>query len=486
MSARIASRAALLALAAAVAASPLLAQADRSKPPKPGPARPLKLPPVERLSLSNGMSVLLLGVHEVPVVEVILVVRGGAAADPAGRDGLAAMTADLLDEGAGGKDALALADAVDFLGATLGTGASWDASTVRLRVPVARLDDALALMADVALRPDFPEAELQRLRKEALTDLLQARDVPGAIASRALAQAVFGPAHRYGRPQSGGAAEIASFTVADLRGFHAARYTPAASSLVVVGDVTAAVLPSLEKAFGAFRASAAAPAPPAVPAARQLSSRSVWLVDKKDAAQSSLRLGRIGPAWPDPAYAPNEVMNTLLGGSFTSRLNDNLREQHGYAYGARSGFRRNLAAGQFLVATDVQTDKTGPALDEVFKELERILAPASPEEVERARNYAALGYAGDFETTSQLAQRMVEKLVYGLPDGFYESFVPRALATDVAGLQKAARAAIDPKRLAVVVVGDRAKVEAPLRALNLGPLRVLTVDDVMGKAPSID
>ena len=140
----------------------------------------------------------------------------------------------------------------------------------------------------------------------------------------------------------------------------------------------------------------------------------------------------------------------------------------------------------FLVATDVQTDKTGPAVGEVFKELDRILVPATPEEVERARNYAALGYAGDFETSSQVAQRMVDKVVYDLPDGFYESFVPQALATDAAGIQKAARAAIDPRRLVLVVVGDRAKVEAPLEALNLGALRILSVDDVMGKAPAIE
>jgi zinc protease len=179
-------------------------------------------------------------------------------------------------------------------------------------------------------------------------------------------------------------------------------------------------------------------------------------------------------------------MNTLLGGSFTSRLNDNLREQHGYAYGASSRFRRNLTGGLFLVASDVQTDKTAPAVAEVFKELERILVPATAAEVERARNYAALGYAGDFETSGQMAQRMVDKVVYGLPDGFYESFVPQALATDVAGLQRAARSAIDAKRIALVVVGDRAKVEAPLRALNLGAIRSLSVDDVMGKAPAVD
>jgi predicted Zn-dependent peptidase len=476
---------AALAMLAGVAASPAGAQVDRSRPPQPGPPRKLELPPVERHALANGVKVLLVGVHEVPAVEVILVLPVGAVADPAGKDGLAAMTAAMLDEGAGGKDALALADAIDFLGASLGAGASWDASTVRLRTAVARLPEALALMADVALRPDFPPAELERLRKEALTGLLQARDQPSAIAGRALALAVFGSDHRFGRPLGGDVAHLQAVAVEDLRAFHAARYVPEGATLVVVGDVEAAsVLPELEKAFGSWQGKAAGAAP-VVPALKQLASRSVWLVDKKDAAQSALRLGRIGPAWPDPAYVPNEVMNTLLGGSFTSRLNDNLREQHGYSYGARSGFRRNRATGLFTVATDVQTDKTAPAVTEVFKELERMLGLAAKEEVERARNYAALGYAGDFETTSQLAQRMVEKVVYDLPDGFYESFVPKALAVDAALMQKAARGAIDPKRTALVVVGDRAKVEAPLRALNLGELKLLTVEDVMGKPPEV-
>jgi zinc protease len=298
MSARHVTRRLTLAAALLLAATPLLAQADRSRPPKPGPVRPLKLPAVDRLSLSNGIPVLLVGMHEVPVVEVILVLRAGAIADPAGREGLAAMTADMLDEGASGRDALALADAVDYLGATLGAAATWDATTVELRVPLARLDEGLALMADVGLRPDFPEAELQRLRKEALTDLLQARDEPGAIAARALAQAVFGPGHRYGKPRAGDAAQIASFTAAELRAFHAARYVPGAASLVVVGDVSAAVLPALEKSFG--RNASAAPVPPATIAPRQLAAR--WVARRRRAV--TLRLGR-RPAWPTP-YAPNE------------------------------------------------------------------------------------------------------------------------------------------------------------------------------------
>ncbi len=480
-------RALALATAVAVAATPAWAQADRSHPPKPGPARPLTLPALERLSLSNGLPVVLVGMPEVPVVEVVLVVRAGATGDPAGREGLAHMTAEMLDEGAGGRDALALADAVDFLGATLETGADWDASTVRLRVPVARLGEALPLMADVALRPDFPEGELVRLRKEALTDLLQARDVPGRIASRALAQAVFGKAHRYGRPEAGDAASLSGFSVADLRTFHGERYTPADATLVVVGDVTAAsVRPLLEKAFGAWARPSAAPSAPAVPAPSPLKGRTVWLVDKPGAVQSSIRLGRVGTSWADPQYAATEVMNTLLGGSFTSRLNDNLREQHGYTYGARSASVRHRTAGLFLASADVQTDKTAPAVTEFVKELTRIRTPATPEEAERAHSYAALGYAAQFETTQQVARHMVEKVVYDLPDGFFEQFVPTALGVDAAAIRKAAEATVDPANIALVVVGDRSKVEAPLRALRLGTVRTLTVEDVMGPAPKVD
>ena len=476
----------LLTVALTLAGGLALAQADRSGPPAPGPARPLTLPAIERHVLSNGVPVLLVGVHEVPVVEVVLVLAAGATADPAGQEGLASMTAAMLDEGASGNGALALADAVDFLGARIETDSGWDASTVRLRVPVARLGDALPLMADVALRPDFPEKELERLRKEALTGLLQARDQPRSIASRALAEAVFSRERRLGRPQTGDAASLTALTVTDLRGFHDTRYAPAHATLVVVGDVTAEALPALEKAFGAWTGPEETTPAPKVGLPPQVRGRTVRLVDKPGSAQSAIRLGRVGPSWDDPRYHAGEVMNTLLGGSFTSRLNDNLREQHGYTYGAGSALRRYRVGGLFLAAADVQTDKTAEAATEFLKEFERIRNPATPEEVERARSYAALGYAGEFETTSQVARRLVEKVIYDLPDGFFEEYVPKTLAVDASALQAAAKAAVDPEEIVLVVVGDRSKVEAPLRALDLGKIEVLTVEEVMGPAPSIE
>jgi predicted Zn-dependent peptidase len=439
---------------------------------------------VEKKTLGNGLPVLLVPVREVPAVEIALVVRSGAASDPAGQPGVATMAADMLDEGAAGKDALTLADALDFLGADLRTGASWDASTVRLHVTTARLREALPLMADVALRPDFPAKELERLRKEALTDLLQARDEPRRVAAVALDRAVFGEAHRYGQPLGGDARSVAALTVDHLRAYHQAHYRPANATLIVVGDVDAAVLPLLDAAFGSWPAGGATPGP--LPEPRQVSGRGVWLVDKPGAPQSVVRLARVGPGRSTAEYHGLQVMNTLLGGSFTSRLNDNLREQHGYAYGAGSGFGYRRTAGAFTAAADVQTQSTADALREFIKELTRIRTPATPEEVERARNYLALGYAGDFETTRQIASQLVQQVVYGLPDDAFSTFVPKVLATRPEDVQRVASRWVDPARLAIVVVGDRKAVETGIRGLGLGPVKLLSVDDVMGPPPKID
>ena len=468
-----------------LAGAALAAPADRSKPPASGPVKPLKLPPVQRLALVNGLPVLLVESHEVPVASVVLVVRTGAAADPLEKPGLASFTAAMLEEGAGGRGSLALDDVLSFLGADLSTGSSWDSSTVSLHVPVSRLEAALPLMADVALRPDFPESELKRLKKEALTALLQARSEPRQIASRAFAKAVFGDTQRYGLPAGGNARSIAAFTTGELRAFHRAWYRPGNAALIAAGDLKpGTLLPLLEKAFGSWEAggspSASLPLPP------QVKGRNIWLVDKPGAAQSLIRAGRVGPDRRTPDYADLEVMNTLLGGSFTSRLNDNLREQHGYAYGARSFFDYRRSAGVFLALADVQSKVTGEAMSEFMKELERIRTPATAAEVERARNYLALRFPEEFETTRQIAGKLATQFVYGLPADTWDTFVPKALAVGAGPLQKAAAAQVDTKNMAIVIVGDRSVVEKPLRALNLGEIRVLSVEDVMGPPPAVD
>jgi predicted Zn-dependent peptidase len=474
---------AVLLTAAAAAVASAQGVPDRSRPPVPEPPRPLRLPPIQRFTLSNGLPVSLVERTEVPTVEVVLVVKTGAASDPPSRAGLAAFTADILDEGAGGKDALALADAIEYLGAGIRTGAGWDFSTVALSVPVARLEAALALMADVALRPDFPARELQRLRRQALTALLQARAVPGQVGAQALAQAVFG-GHRYGQPAGGTAASISAMRVEDLRAHHGRHYVADNAALVVVGDVTRdGVAPLLEKAYGSWARGTVAATALAAP--RQVTERRLVLIDKPGAAQSVLRLGRVGPPRSTADFHALEVMNTLLGGSFTSRLNDNLREQHGYAYGAGSSFGYRQAGGIFQAAADVQTQSTAEALGELMKELQRIATPPTAEEAERARNYLALGYAEEFETNAQVASKVAEQIVYALPEDFYATFVPRALAVGPAEIQRAGAAA-DPAHAAIVVVGDRKAIEPRLRALGLGPIVVRTLDDVLGPAPRVE
>ena len=452
---------------------------DRSKAPVPAAAPALKLPPIQKRTLTNGLPVWIVEMHEVPVANLTLVVKAGAAADPVGKYGLSNFTAAMLDEGAGTRNALDLADAVEFLGASLTTGSAFDASNVRLQTPVSKLDDALPLMADVVLRPQFNAAELERLRKERLTSLLQTRDNPGALASAAFARVVFGPRHRYGTPAMGNSASNGEMTVADLRGFYTSWYQPRHAHLIVVGDVTAAsILPKLEKAFGGLKNGPAATLP-AIDTAAQHGPRQIYLVDKPGAAQSQIRIGWVGVPRATADYYPLDVLNTVLGGSFTSRLNQNLREQHGYSYGAGSAFDMRLAAGPFVASAGVQSDKTVESLQEFFKELNGIRQPIPDAELTRAKNYEALGFPSTFETTADMAGNLIQLVVYGLPESFFSDYVPKIQAVTAADVQKAAAQYIQPDRFAVVVVGDLAKIEPLIRAANLGPVRVLSADEVL-------
>jgi predicted Zn-dependent peptidase len=479
-----ASRAFLYVVAvAALLSSSLSAQVpDRSKPPEPGPAPTLKPPAVQKQRLSNGLAVWLVEQHEVPVVQVNLLVASGSADDPPGKFGAANLMASMLMEGAGSRSSLELADAVDFLGADLNATNGSDSTAVRLHTPVARLAEALPLMADVTQRPTFADADLERLRQQRLTSILQARDDPGTIGALAYARVLFGPAHRYGTATMGTAQTLRAFTSSDLRAFYAATFRPDNATLIVVGDVTvASVMPLLERAFGGWKPAAGGPVSHVKqPAAPQRRERAVYLVDKPGAPQSQIRIGTIGVARSTPDYFPLTVMNTILGGSFSSRLNLNLRETHGYTYGAQSFYDMRLEPGAFTAFAGVQTDKTADALKEFFNEFAGIAKPVPADELLRAKNYIALSLPSDFETTAAISRKLEEELVYQLPDDYFATYEDKIAAVTTADVQRMAAQYITPDRMAVVIVGDRQKIEAPIKALSLGTLTVLTIDDVFG------
>ena len=468
----------LLFVIAAVATVGAQSAPDRGRPPQLGPAPQLNLPPIEKRVLANKLPVWIVESHEVPLVQVNLVVQAGTGNDPAGKFGLASLTAAMLDEGAGSRSALEIADAVEFLGADLSTTSSFDASAVRLNVPVARLQDALPLMADVAIRPTFPEAELNRLRQERLTAIIQAKDDPASVVPIAFARVVYGTTHRYGTPAMGTEATLKAFTTADLRRFHADAYQPANATLLVVGDVKPdAVLPLLEKQFGTWSAAAAARTSP-LPQAPQLTQGQLYIVDKPEAPQSQIRIGWVGVPRSTPDYFPLQVLNTILGGSFTSRLNQNLREEHGYAYGAGSRFDMRLSAGPFFATAGVQADKTAEALQEFFNELNGVLKPIPAEELTKAKNYVALGFPSEFEAIDDLSSHLEEMVIYKLPDTYFSRYVDNVQAVTADAVQKVAATYIQPKKFAIVVVGDRKSIEPKIRALELAPIHAVSVEDV--------
>ncbi len=464
---------------------PAAAQAvDRSVPPAAGPPPSFVMAPIQRFTLGNGLYVVLVEKHQVPVVQVTVLLRAGIVTEPAAKSGLATMVATMLTDGAGTRDALQLADALDFLGAELSASAGFHSSAIQLFTPLARLDSALAILADVVMRPTFPAVELERRRKERLTGLLQWRDEPRAIATVLFNRTLYGGDHPYGLPATGTEATLRAMKVADLQEYHAQSYRPNNATIIVVGDVTVASMrPLLESAFGGW--TKGSPPSRSLPDIRQVAARSVYLVDKPGAAQTEIRIGCVGPPRVTDDYYALVVMNTILGGSFSSRLNQNLREQHGYTYGAGSTFSFRMLPGPFLAASAVQTAVTDKAITEFMKELNGILQPVPDAELARARNYVALSYPDEFQTVRGIAGRLEEIVMYNLPDNTINQYVENILAVTGEDVHRVAKKYLDPGKMAVVLVGDRKVIGAGVEALRLGPIRNLTIDDVLGKAPQV-
>ena len=444
----------------------------------------LRLPPIEQFTLGNGMRVVLMQKRDLPLVQVNLSIDAGSVHDNT-QLGIASLTAAMLDEGAAGRNALQIADEFEVLGARFSIGAGVHTTSLSVRASAPRIEAALKLASDVLLRPDFPAAELERLRAERLTGLVRRYDDPNSIASVLADETLFGKQHPYGRSSIGSEATLRALTVDHLRQFYRTYFAPSRTTAIVVGDIDAAgARRLLESAFGAWTAQSTA-AQTTVPNATQVSGRVIYLVDKPGAAQSIIRLGRIGVPRSTRDYFALEVMNTILGGSFTSRLNQNLREKHGYAYGASSGFSYLPAAGPWAASSAVQTQSTGPAIMEFMNELRAMRQPIPAAEVERARNFLAMRYPAGFQSVSGIAGRLGEMIQFGLPLDYFNTYVQNVLAITPADVERVARQYIDPENVTIFVVGDRKVVEPQIRAQNLGELRLLEVTDVLGPIPQL-
>lgn len=469
----------LSAGAALLAAVPALAQPGfPTTPPRPQGAPAIDLPEPQRMQLPNGLTVMYVRQAELPVVSAVLVTRGAGAADEPGEiPGLASFTASMMDEGAAGMDALQLADALDLLGASLSTGAGTDAAQTSLYVLRQNFPRALQLMADVVTRPDFPEREVNRLRDERLTALARARDEAGAIAANAFASLVYGGQHPYGRFAT--AESTRGLDRARVQAFHASRYRPETSTLILVGDVDpAAMQPMIAQAFGGWRGQGAAMQLGEAPRAPTIGRTTVYLIDKPGAAQSEIRIGHPGVARSNPDFYALQVMNTMLGGTFTSRLNMNLRETHGWAYGARSGFSMLRGEGPFTAASGVQTNATDSALVEFFSELNRIRTePVTADELQKIKNFVALRLPDQLETTQDMAGQLAALETYGLNASFYDDYVQRIMAVTAEDVRRVANQYVRPENSVVVIVGDRSKVEAGIRAANVGNVEIRDVTE---------
>ena len=461
--------------AAAAGAKHDAAEAMQANLPKPKPDPKLTLPRIQRRKLSNGLDVLIVEHHELPVVNMNLIVKSGAAADPLERPGVATLAADMLDEGTATRTSLEISNQLAAIGARLATRADWDSSNMNLTTLTRHLDTALDIFSDVLLHPAFPETDLKRLRGTRLVGLQQQRDNANSIAGSVYAALLYGREHPYGHPQTGDEKSVAATTAEDVRGFYETYYRPNNSALIVAGDVTPATLmPKLERALGAWKARQVPATSVAAPAAR-IAKTGIYLVDRPGAAQSVIQIGQVGVARSSPDYFPLLVMNSLLGGAFVSRVNLNLREDKGYSYGARTGFDYRRGAGPFTASAGVQTAVTKEAVFEFMKEIRGIRGeiPVTQKELDYQKQGLVRGFPRGFETPGQIANRLAAVVLYDLPDDYFNSYLARIQAVTVADVQRVAAKYLDPQHMAILVVGDRKTVEPGLRSLDLGAVTVL-------------
>ncbi len=455
------------------------ASVDRSKMPEPGTPPELKLPKLQRVTLSNGLKVILAERHEIPVADFWLQVDAGYAADQFATPGTASMTTALLDGGTAKKTALEISAEEALLGVQLRASSSLDTSTVFVSALKSKLDRSLNLMADVVLHPSFPEADFLRLQKQRIASIQREKVTPVPMALRVFPELLYGPKHAYGTPLTGSGTEasVAKLTREDLVKFHDTWFRPNDSTLIVVGDITLSELtPKLESLFDGWKpgeipkkniGTVSYPAKPVV-----------YIMDRPGAIQSLILAGEIAPPKNNPDDIAIETMNNILGGNFGARINMNLREDKHWSYGAQSFFWSARGQEPFIVFAPVQTDKTKESLSELNKEVRGIVGdkPPTPAELAKVQANETLSLPGSRETINAVGNSIEQLVEYGLPDDYYDKYAGRVRALTIADMETAAKRVVRPDNLVWVIVGDRAKIEAGVRELNLGEVKFLDAD----------
>ncbi len=448
---------------------------DSSKLPKPGPDPKLVLPKIEKNKLSNGLEVWLVHQNELPIVSMNLVVKTGGTADP--KAGVASMTAALLDDGTKTRSVTEISKQLQSIGAQVNTGSDWDSSNVSLLTLTRNLDKALEVFSDVVVNPTFPETEFEVQRRRNAVQFLQRKNNANQIANIAYSSLLYGKTHPYGRPLAGDEESLKALTRDDLQKFYDSYYRPNNSVLIVAGEADAKTLmPKLEKAFETWKAASVTTT--SVPPAPRFEQPGIYIVDKPGAAQSVVTIGQIGVDRSNPDYFSLLVMNSILGGQFSSRVNMNLREDKGYTYGARSGWSFRRGAGPFSASADVQTAVTRESIQEFMKELNGIRGsiPVTQKELDYNKQSIIRRYPGAFETVGQISNQLSNLVVFGLPDSYFNDYIAKVNAVTVADVNRVANKYLDPSKMAILIVGDRKVIEPKLKELNGFTIAYLDVD----------
>lgn len=446
----------------------LTTPAHMERAPAVGPLPTLVAPAPLCFTLSNGIDVIAIQRHAAPIVAMNLVLRTGSDHDPLGRAGLASLTAEMMDEGAGGRTALQIAEALERLGADLWLGAGRDGSQVTLQVPTDEFDAALEVAVDIVLRPRLEQPDWERVLHDRMTALAQRRDQPESVADLVAGMTLYGPAHPYGRPVDGFEETVGAITLDDVRRFHQEFWRPNNAVLALAGDFNPATLaPELERAFAGWTPGPI-PSDPPTPALPPLPR--LVMVDRPGAPQSVVRVIGPGSSRLAPERPALSMLNVVLGGSFTSRLNFTLREKKGYTYGASSGFSTFRRPSSFTARSSVFTQVTAPAVTDFLTEIGRMRTDEiEAQEITKARASLLGRTAEALSTAGGTAGTFADIGLYRLPMDEPTRFIDAVRSTEPAALRAVAHRYLDPDRLAIVIVGDRAVVEPTLAAIGLPP-----------------